>query len=67
MQNRKAFSVPEDDSNRKIVSMLEFRGKVYVATERGIYIVKGEEVVRLEMVEVPSTAPIGAPERPVEA
>ena len=45
-----AFAEPEDE-NRKIVSMLEFQGSVYVATQKGVYIVKGDTLVRLKLVD----------------
>ena len=40
-----------DDSDMRIVSMLEFNGMVYVATEKGVYIIKNDKLHRLEIVE----------------
>ncbi len=45
------FAKCEDDTNRKIVSMLEFQGQVFVATERGIYKIEGDKIKRLQFVE----------------
>lgn len=39
------------DPDQIIVSMLEFEGKIYVATQKGIYIVRNEKLVRLELTE----------------
>ncbi len=41
----------EVDSEKAIVSMCEHRGNVYVATRIGIYIINGEELVRLRFVK----------------
>lgn len=46
-----AFAKCEDDTNRKIVSMLEFQGQVLIATERGIYRIENGKMKRLEFVE----------------
>lgn len=46
-----AFAHLEDDTNRKIVSMIEFNGQVLVATERGVYRIEGDKINRLEFVE----------------
>lgn len=46
-----AFAEPEDE-NSKIVSMLEFQGSIYVATQKGVYrITEGDTFVRLELVD----------------
>lgn len=45
------FVKAEDDTNRKIVSMLEFKGQVLIATERGIYRIEDGKIKRLEFVE----------------
>ncbi len=55
-----AFAKPEDDENRCIVSMLEHQGRMYMATEKGIYRLEGEKVIRLEIVDnTPLKAPNG--------
>lgn len=41
----------EADPDKQIVSMLEFEGKVYVATKKGVYRIEGDKLVRLEFVE----------------
>ena len=48
---RKGISFPfasEEDENRRIVSMLEYKGQIFVATEKGIYKIEGNELVRLK-------------------
>lgn len=42
------FAAEEDDS-LKVVSMVEWRDNVYVATEKGVYVVKGDKLVRLKL------------------
>ncbi len=49
------FAKYEDDTNRKIVSMLEFRGQILVASERGVYRIKDDKIIRLEFVEKEKT------------
>ena len=61
------FAFAEADPDKVIVSMLEFRGKLYMATQKGIYILEGDKVVRLEIVDKTPTAPLQAPESLVEA
>ena len=41
----------EIDEEKKVVSMIEFQGKVYVATEKGIYRIEDDKLVRLEFEE----------------
>jgi len=41
----------EADPDKIIVSMLEWRGSVYVATQRGVYRIEDGKLVRLEFVE----------------
>ena len=41
----------ESDPERIIVSMIEFQNKIYVATQKGIYIITDDKLVRLEFVE----------------
>ncbi len=41
------FMEPEDE-DRIIVSMIEFENKIYVATKKGIYIIKDDKLVRLK-------------------
>lgn len=45
------FMFAETDEDKKVVSMLEFQGFVYVATQKGIYRIEGDDVVRLQFVE----------------
>ena len=45
------FSFAEPDLDKVIVSMLEFQGKVYVATQKGVYILKNDTLIRLKMVD----------------
>lgn len=45
-----AFAEPEDE-NSKIVSMLEFQDNIYLATQKGVYILKDGVFVRLKMVD----------------
>ena len=56
-----AFAEPDPDM--VIVSMLEFHGFVYVATQKGVYRIEDDKVVRLEMVD---KTPLQVPESPVE-
>ena len=39
------------DPDRVVVSMLEFEGKIYVATQKGVYIMRDKEFHRLEIVD----------------
>lgn len=41
----------EPDPDRVVVSMLEYQGHIYVATQKGIYRMEGDEMKRLEFVE----------------
>ena len=46
------FAFAEADPDMVVVSMLEFQGKIYVATQKGIYVVtEGDTLVRLELVD----------------
>ena len=40
----------EADSEKIVVSMIEFEGKIYVATQKGVYIIKDDKLVRVEFV-----------------
>lgn len=40
-----------DDEDRKIVSMIELQGSVFVATQKGVYKIVDDKLVRLEFVE----------------
>ena len=40
----------ESDSEKIVVSMIEFEGKIYVATQKGVYIIKDDKLVRVEFV-----------------
>ncbi len=44
------FAEP-DDENRKIVSMIEYQGQILVATQKGIYRLENEKMIRLDFVE----------------
>lgn len=67
MEKRKgvkfAFAEP-DDEDRRIVSMIEFQGRIFVATQKGVYELKDNTLVRLEFVD---KTPLQVPESPVEA
>lgn len=43
-----AFAEP-DNENRKIVSMIEYKGQVLVATQKGIYRLEDNKMVRLQI------------------
>ena len=45
------FAYADPDTDRKIVSILEFRGNMYLATQKGVYILKDDTFVRLEIVD----------------
>lgn len=40
-------------TNGRVVSMLEFQGRIYVAAEFGVYRVDGDKLVPLEFVTIP--------------
>ncbi len=46
-----AFTFNEADPEKRVVSMVEFKGFVYVATQKGVYRMEGEKMVRLKFVE----------------
>ena len=39
------------DTDRKVISMLEFEGAVYVATEKGVYTIKDNMLKQIEFKE----------------
>ena len=41
----------DSDPERVIVSMIEFQDRIYVATQKGIYVIKDDELVGLEFKE----------------
>ena len=41
----------DSDPEKIIVSMIEFKDKIYVATQKGIYAVDDDKLVRLEFEE----------------
>lgn len=46
------FAFAEPDLDMIIVSMLEFQGAVYVATQKGVYRIEdNDKMVRLELVD----------------
>ena len=53
------FAFAEPDLDMIIVSMLEFHGFVYVATQKGVYRIEDDKVVRLEIVD---KTPLSAPD-----
>ncbi len=44
------FMEPEDE-DRIVVSMLEYKDRIYVATQKGVYILDNDKLRRLEIVE----------------
>ena len=51
-KDRVKFAFAEPDLDMKVVSMIEFQGKVYVATQKGVYIItEGNTLIRLELVD----------------
>ncbi len=49
--SRRSIPFMEQDPERRIVSMCVFNEKVYVATQKGVYIIKEDKLHRLEFVE----------------
>jgi len=46
------FTFSEPDPDKTIVSMIEWKGSVYVATQKGVYrIEENDTLVRLEMID----------------
>lgn len=41
----------------RIVSMIEFKGKIYVASEFGVYVLEGDKLVKLEFVDADPVHP----------
>ena len=41
----------DSDPEKVIVSMIEFQDRIYVATQKGVYIIDNDKLVRLEFVE----------------
>ena len=41
----------DSDPEKIIVSMIEFQDRIYVATQKGVYIIKDDKLVRLKFVE----------------
>ncbi len=41
----------DSDPEKVIVSMIEFQDKIYVATQKGVYVVSDDKLVRLEFEE----------------
>jgi len=48
MDKRTGTKFNEADPDMIIVSMIEFRDKIYVATQKGIYIIKDDQLIRLK-------------------
>ncbi len=42
----------DKDLDYVIISMLEFQGKIYVATQKGIYVLRDEKLVRLKLKNI---------------
>ena len=54
MKRRKGikFTFGEPDPDVTIVSMIEFQGKIYVATQKGVYLITARDtLVRLKIVD----------------
>ena len=53
VEKRKGIKYPfaEPDPDKVVVSMLEFQGNVYIATQKGVYILKDDILIRLKMVD----------------
>ena len=51
MKYRKLITFSEPDVDKVIVSMIEFQGVVLVATQKGVYKIVDDKLVRLEFVE----------------
>lgn len=54
MKERKGikFALAEADPDKTIVSMIEWKGSMYVATKKGIYrIEENDTIVRLQFVD----------------
>lgn len=45
------FVFGKPDPDMVIVSMIEWEDKIYVATQKGIYRIENDKLVRLEIVE----------------
>ncbi len=46
-----SFMESDLDPDRIIVSMIEFQDKIYVATQKGVYILRDEKFHHVKMVE----------------
>ncbi len=42
----------EADPERVIVSMIEFKDKIYVATQKGVYVIENNKLKRLEFAMI---------------
>ena len=59
------FALAEpDDEDRRIVSMIEFQGEVFLSTQKGVYKMVDDKFVRLEIIDNTPSVPTGVPERP---
>ena len=45
------FAFAEPDPDRVIVSMIDFQGRIYVATQKGVYRFENGKMTRLEFIE----------------
>ncbi len=50
-EGMKCIPFGDSDPEKIIVSMKEFQNKIYVATQKGIYVITDDKLVRLEFVE----------------
>ncbi len=41
----------DSDSDRVVVSMIEFKDRIYVATQKGVYYITDDKMVRLKFKE----------------
>ena len=46
-----AFAESDNDKDRIVVSMIEHQGRILVATQKGIYKLEDDKMVRLQFVE----------------
>lgn len=54
LMNRRSgtkFTFNEVDENKEIVSMIEYQGSIFVATQKGVYKIVDDKMARLEFVE----------------
>ena len=52
----KPLTPPDGDPMFRIVSMIEHKGRILVATDRGVYYIEGDKLMPLLFVNVPMEA-----------